>query len=361
MKDTRIKQNYVLKNEKVFVGLEDSKKTYVITVRSNNMIVHETRMPAKHDVFLGYLRNNFPVCKISVMYEAGFKGFNLYEKLILNDIHCVVTPPHTLTQSKTEKIKNDRADARRLALNLEKGDYSTCHVPDRELLADRQIERLLEQVIKQTICTKNRIRRALEFHGLDDAFKSGTWSDKDYKDLPKKLLVLDISESLLYSFTFWLHQLSACRSQREELLKKLRQISKKDRYKEYVKILKSCPGVGFLTAIRLVLEWGTDMARFVKGKSFAKFTGLIPGEHSTGEKDHKGHIIKQGNRYVRKWLVEVAWMAIKKDPALLAAYTRIYRNTRSKKKAIVAIARKLALRLRAIMLSKEMYELRVIK
>jgi hypothetical protein len=60
----------ILRNEKVFVGLEDSKKTWQLCIRSGGVIVHETSMPAKFEVLRNYFDNRFPECQIQVIYEA---------------------------------------------------------------------------------------------------------------------------------------------------------------------------------------------------------------------------------------------------------------------------------------------------
>ena len=87
----------ILRNEKVFVGLEDSKKTWQLCVRSGGVIVHETSMPAKFEVLRNYFDNRFPECQIQVIYEAGFKGFELHDELEEKGWDCIVTPPHTFT------------------------------------------------------------------------------------------------------------------------------------------------------------------------------------------------------------------------------------------------------------------------
>ena len=69
---------YLLRNEKVFMGLEDSKKTWKLCDRSGAKIVHETSMLAQYEVLRimlqNYLNNQFAECRIQVMYEAGFGG-----------------------------------------------------------------------------------------------------------------------------------------------------------------------------------------------------------------------------------------------------------------------------------------------
>ena len=121
--NTRKVQDFVVKGKEVFVGLEDSKKTWKIAVRCEKMLVHQTSMEAKYPVLIKYLRNKFPECAIHLIYEAGFKGFNLFDRLTEDGIDCVVIPPHLVTEPKVKKVKTDKRDANRLALILENHDF----------------------------------------------------------------------------------------------------------------------------------------------------------------------------------------------------------------------------------------------
>ncbi|MFC1552358.1 hypothetical protein ACFL6P_07295 [Candidatus Latescibacterota bacterium] len=62
----------------------------------------------------------------------------------------------------------------------------------------------------------------------------------------------------------------------------------------------------------------------------------------------RGRITGQSSEYVRSWLIECAWRAVRKDPVLLDKFRAVWRNSGSKKKAIVAVDRKLAVRMRAL-------------
>lgn len=350
----------VLKNEKIFVGLEDSKKTWKLCVRSEGMVVHETSMPAEYEVLRNYLNNKFPECQIKVIYEAGFRGFNLHDQLEADGWECVVTPPHTVTEEKSQRKKNDRTDCRRLAKNLENGDYGSSFVPDKELREDRQISRTYGQVQADIKRVCNRIRRMLEFHGLDKGLPPGQWNGARYVRLRQELAETEMSDSLRFSFEVMFTELQQLRQLEKDLLRQLKSFAKKDRYEESVNLLKSAPGIGVMTAIRLALEWG-DVSRFGQKEEFASFLGLIPSDYSTGEQERHGHITRQGSRVVRSWLVECAWTAIRLDPVLLDKYRRVLRSCGSKKKAIVAVARKLALRLRRTLLTGEPYVVGVVE
>jgi transposase len=354
------RRDYVLTGEEIFVGLEDSKKSWKLCVRSGGMVVKESSMPAQYEVLHNYFNNNFPECNIKVMYEAGFAGFGLNDQLEADGWECVVTPPHMVTEEKCQRKKNDRADSRRLAKNLENGDYRKCFVPDKELREDRQISRTYGQVQKDITRVCSRIRRSLEFHGLDKGLPAGRWSEVVYAQVKQHLEEIEISDSLRFSFDTAFRELGHLRQLKKELLQQLRKLARNDRYKESVKLLMSAPGIGRLTAVRLVLEWG-DVSRFKRKEYFASFLGLVPSDYSSGEQERHGHITKQGNRWVRSWLVECSWVSIKHDPVLLDKFRRVLRNCGSKKKAIVAVARKLGLRLRRTLITGEPYVIGIVE
>jgi transposase len=349
-------RKYIVKGKEIFIGLEDSKKTWKICARSGRIMVNETRMPAEYENLRNYLTNKFPSCKIRVMYEAGFRGFELHDKLVADGYACVVTPPHTVTQEKCSRQKNDRNDSRRLAMNLENQDYRSCHVPSRTVREDRQISRFQTQLQRDITRICNRIRRTIEFHGMEKHFPDGKWTESLYRAAEKQMARLTLNDSLRFVFIKMFEELRFLRSQKAIVVKRLRELAKSADYQTQVKLLSSAPGIGILTAVRLALEWG-DVRRFGSKEKFANFTGLIPSDYSSGEADHKGHITKQGNRAVRAWLIECTWHAIRHDPILLEKYQSVVSRCGSAKKAIVAVAHKLAIRLRAVLISGKPYQI----
>lgn len=348
-------RDYILKGKEIFVGLEDSKKSWKVCVRSGRTVVNETSMPAQYDNLKGYFQNKFPDCKIRVLYEAGFRGFTLRDKLAGDGWIGVVTPAHLVTQEKCSSQKNDRIDARRLSKNNENGDYRECHVPDRQRREDRQISRIDSQLQQDIVRVCNRIRRMMEYHGLEEHFPGGNWSAVKYREAEETIKGLEMSQSLRFAFEMYFKELNFLREMQKEVRQQLTRLAKSERYAKPIELLKSAPGTGQLTSIRLALEWG-DVGRFERKEAFGKYLGLIPSEYSSGEKEHKGHITKQGNRQVRRWLIESAWTAIKHDPILLEKYQTVSSHTGSGKKAIVAVARKLSMRLRAVLIKGKPYQ-----
>ena len=119
------------------------------------------------------------------------------------------------------------------------------------------------------------------------------------------------------------------------------------------------PSIGITTAMILLTEIG-DISRFKTFNDLCSFIGLVPNTHSTGEKDRVGHMTKRGNQFIKSILVECAWIAVKKDPALLQCYKELTVRMNGNK-AIIRITRRLLSRIRHVLLKKEKYQIGVLK
>ena len=105
----------------------------------------------------------------------------------------------------------------------------------------------------------------------------------------------------------------------------------------------SQPGVGPITALAFAVTMG-EVARFKRSKQVSSYLGLIPREHSSGNKHRLGSISKQGNVFLRTLLVEAAQSAVRHDPGFRKEYKHRCHH-KPKGVAKVAAARKLAVRL----------------
>ena len=76
-----------------------------------------------------------------------------------------------VTEPKVSRVKTEKRDAKRLGLILENHDFKDpCYVPDKERREDRQISRTLWGMQKDIIRTRNRIRKFLDFNGIEVPF-----------------------------------------------------------------------------------------------------------------------------------------------------------------------------------------------
>jgi len=103
-----------------------------------------------------------------------------------------------------------------------------------------------------------------------------------------------------------------------------------------IALLDTIPGVGQRAAESLSAEMGTDMSRFPSAKHLASWAGMGPGNHESGGKRLSGKT-RQGNRWLRQSLVEIAHVASKtKNTSLAAQYKRLAAR-RGKKRALIAV------------------------
>ena len=127
------------------------------------------------------------------------------------------------------------------------------------------------------------------------------------------------------------------------------------REKEARAILKSAPGVGFVTAEVVLSEVG-DVSRFGNAKKICAYAGLVPVVRQTGGKRSKDlHITKQGSGLLRWALVESAWGLVRTSPKWAAFFSRLRKRCGSKR-AIVAVARKLLCVLDAMLKTSTPYK-----
>jgi transposase len=88
------------------------------------------------------------------------------------------------------------------------------------------------------------------------------------------------------------------------------------------------------------------MTRFANERALFSYTGLTPRAYASGASVRRGHMSRQGSSRVRHLLVEIAWRALPREAVLQEIFDR-RATTRGKKRAIVAMARRLTGRIRA--------------
>ncbi len=124
--------------------------------------------------------------------------------------------------------------------------------------------------------------------------------------------------------------------------------------KKELEILMSIPGIGFTTAAGVLAEIG-NITVFPKSKNLVSWSGLAPAVNESAGKSSNSHITKRGNKYLRTFLVLAAnSIAIGKPNRLRFFYQRIQAK-KGRKKAIVALARKLACIVHHLLTNNEKY------
>jgi transposase len=141
----------------------------------------------------------------------------------------------------------------------------------------------------------------------------------------------------------------------KEISKEVVALSQREPYLRKVDLLRSVPGIGILSAMEIIVEL-QGVERFQSARHLASYIGLTPSEYSTGQHIRQGGITRCGNKRVRTVLVESSWILIGKDPLMQMKY-RTLKNAKGGKRAIVAIARNLIIRIRRMLLNNEPYRI----
>jgi transposase len=134
--------------------------------------------------------------------------------------------------------------------------------------------------------------------------------------------------------------------QAKRLRLELRHLTCTRAHADLVKALSAQSGVGWFSAIRLIIELG-EIDRFPTTDSLPNYLGLTPSQYSSGELDHRGHILKCGPGFLRAMLLQCGWSAIRQgvDIELRDCFDRLVPKL-GRKRAIVAVTRRLAIKLR---------------
>jgi len=332
---------------KVFIGVDVHRRQYTVCCISGGAVVKRCRVAGKPVYLVNFIRKFFPNDEVHTAYEAGFSGFALHRTLVQAGINNIVVHAASI-ELPLKKSKTDKRDSLKIAEQLAAGRLRGIQVPSEEQENKRLITRTREQLMRIRTRCMNQMRMKLHQFGYFPLEHRGV--------LRSELVVKLIEQGLPPELTVTLKNLLAVKQTVEEQVKLLNnEIRKHAKVEPLVVIYKQMPGFGLLTSYRLASELG-DLQQFPNERRLFSFTGLVPGEFSTDETRRLGHISRQGRSSLRHVLVEAAWVAIRKDPALAETFNRIAVRA-GKKRAIVAIARKLIGRARAVFREHEPYKL----
>ena len=350
------------KNQEFFIGIDVHKKQWSVTIRNNGMYLKTFSTSPSAEHLSSYLTRNYPGGKYYSAYEAGFCGFHPHRELLERGIdNIVVNPGDIPTKNKDKVNKRDKVDSKKISRELASGSLDGIYVPDDWHLQLRSLVRLYSRCVSQSTRLKNRIKGFLYFNGVKfpDHSEMCHWSRGFISHLESLSKPDDHGPGIAY-IRICIEELKAQRQQILEVLKILRHIIKQNSAAEKtVSLLKSIPGVGFLTAITLYSEI-IDINRFPKFDHLCSFAGIVPGSRSTGETDVDTGLTHRRNRNMRYLLVESSWIAVRKDPALLLRFDELTK-TKKKQDAIIRIAKKLLNRVRFVWKNQKPYVSSVIE
>lgn len=342
-------------DQNIYAGFDAHLKSWKVTVMAEDTVYKTFTQPPRPEVLFNYLQENFPGGTYHTAYEAGFCGYWIHDKLVSFGINSIVVNPADIPTTDKERVqKEDKRDSRKIARSLSNGDLTPIYVPSIKTQQDRTLLRTRAMLVRDQARYKNRIKSFLYFYGisLDDSFinPQSHWSNRFMSWLES----IDTGETSGKGALNVL--ISECKNLRISILKitkQVRQLSQTETYQEQVKLLRTIPGIGLLTAMVILTEIET-INRFRNIDKLCGYIGLIPSTKSSGEKERTGDITPRGHHILRTAIIESSWTAIRNDPSLMKSYLS-YRNRMDENKAIIKISKKLLSRILFVLKNSKPY------
>jgi transposase len=239
------------------------------------------------------------------------------------------------------KRKTDKDDALKLARMAAMQELKAVHMPSEEHREFRSLVKYRKTLDYRINKMKCAIRAWFVNHGItiDSGEKAWNTGRVRIDSFRKPLSECSANELWKAELDIELTQLDALTVQLELIIKRLEAIGKTD---PRIQRIRTIPGVGPRTA-EILVACIDDPHRFENGRQVSAYFGLVPRQYQSGETDRNGRITKRGNPLARTILVECAWASLRYNPWAKAIYERVSGKQKTrKKKAAVALARKIA-------------------
>ncbi len=238
---------------------------------------------------------------VRVFYEAGPCGYALQRQVTTARVSCDVVAPALIPRKPGERVKTNRRDARKLVELGRAGLLTAVQPPTPEDEAVRDLARARDDARVDRQRCRHRLGKLLLRRGLHFAGKN--WSRAHRRWIETLTWAYAAERAVVEDYLLAIDQVEARLTDLDE---RLTAIAQADPYREPVAWLRCFRGIDTLTAILILAELH-DFRRFQSAPALMAYLGLVPGEHSSGEKHRRGRITRTGNALVRRLLVETAW------------------------------------------------------
>ena len=274
--------------------------------------------------------------EVHTCYEAGAFGYYLHRKLEALGVDNLVVQPQDWDE-RGKGVKTDRIDALALCQRLDRyvrGNrkaFSVVRVPSEEEERERALSRPRGQLVRERQRLQAMGRSLLAMHGIH--VRGRWWTGKTWATIRS-----EAPAWVMERLRVFIKLIEPVEAEERKLTEAIQEVGRER------KIPK---GVGALSFEVLRREVG-DWSRFNNRREVSSYTGLCPREHSSGGKRRGGSVNKSGNPRVRAMLVEMVWRMIRWQPGYhalrkwMGVLGDASRSAAARKKAIVAVARQLA-------------------
>lgn len=331
--------------ETVGIDLGDKQSRYCVLNQAGEVVEEGT---FRNQV--GSIEKHFAGPRRRIALEAGGQSAWISRELQRLGQEVIVANPRQLKWITASDSKNDPVDARKLAM-LARADVRLLH-PIQHRTAEQQAELLVirarDAMVRARTLLVNMARSAAKGFGkrLPPSI-TASFGARALSSLPAHLQ--GALEAVLQQIDELSRQIRSCDQRIHELAAGHPELQR----------LESIPGVETLTAMTFVLTLG-NAQRFAHSRDVAGYLGLRPRQRQSGARDPQLGISKSGNGYLRKLLVQCAHHILGhwgKDSALREwGLAKSEGGKKATLRAIVGVARKLAVLLHRLWVSDQEYK-----
>ncbi len=372
-------QNKMEKQKNIVCGADIHKKFIMATVlfRDGNMIRGRFGMTLDEILrFKDWIINNN--CEAVAIESTGIYWVPIYT-VLEGSIEVILANAYKVKH--TPGRKTDKRDSKWLAELCLNGMIEPSRIfpkDDREL---RALTRAREKLVNNSTQMKNRIHKELESacikisSVLSDIFGksgmkiiNGLLEGKNIDEIlktitSKKILKKEqelreaikngLDPARILMIRIYLELIKTIESKIETLNREI--LDQMRRLKEDLEIAMSISGMGFKSASTVLAEIG-NYKDFETDEKLASWCGLTPKVSQSADKLVTGNITKQGSKHVRRMLVQVAHAISRMRNSKLKRFFLRIQAKKGKKKAIVALARKIICILHHLLMNREKYQ-----
>lgn len=329
----------------IWVGVDVHKKSYSVAVLSDNGVWHCFTAPSDNQGLIRQFKER-GINVTGLVYEAGLTGFGLCRECHNAGIEAMVVAAVRIPRPIGKTAKTDKIDCMKLAGYLAKGLLKPIHVPTEEQEARRAKVRRRNHLSREVAKLKTRIKSFLIVHGLPEPQGLAAWSIAAVAALS----AMRMNPDLRFVLDSYLRELDFLKTEKGLLEKEI-----KENFLPTEDVLQSVPGVGPVTSAVFRAEV-IEAERFSSADKLSGFLGLAPVISQSGASSGTARLVPAGQGQLRSKHVEAAWILKTKERWAADFYNRVLRHSGKAQKAIVALARKLAIILWRLLLENRPYK-----
>lgn len=331
-----------------YIGLDVSMKETAVSIRRDGKRVWRGKCLSDPAAVATLLRKHAP-SPARVVFETGPLSVWFYHALCEEGVPVIcIDARHAKAALDMAANKTDANDADGLAHLAEVGFYREVRVKGFDSMLTRTLVAARTKLVHIKTELSNQIRGLMKTFGLVVPTGKGSRFEAHVRELLADRA--DLAAIIMPLLNVWL-------SMRLQVAELGRRLVFDARRSGACQLLMSIPGVGAVTALSFATAI-EDPANFRSSRSVGAWLGLTTRRYQSGQVDYDGHISRRGDRHVRSLLYEAATVILTRSSAdsALRTWGIKLRERIGFKRAAIAVARKLAVTMHAMLRSGEMFD-----